>query len=82
MKDVNSETIFLVTGLVTAAAANRDDATLKLAHSLAEEEQYIAAIYMAEKIIEYYPNTSYANSAQKLVDVICHDYLDRTSPIT
>ncbi|NGP87173.1 tetratricopeptide repeat protein [Fodinibius halophilus] len=78
MNNLKTEAIFLVTGLIAAAGANKEHATLKLAHSLVEEDQYIAAIYTAEKIIEHYPESFYAESARKLIEVIRHDYLDQT----
>lgn len=76
MNKVASEAICLVTGLITAAGAGKGHATLKLAHSLIEEEQYIAAIYTAEQIKEYYPQTTYATSAEALINLIKKDYLE------
>ncbi len=77
MNTSTSQAIFLITGLVTAAGAHKEHSTLKLAQSLVEEEQYIAAIYTAEQIIEHYPQTTYAQSAENLIEVIRNQYLDR-----
>lgn len=79
MKNTINSAIFLVTGLITAAGSNPQHSKLKLARSLVEEEQYIAAIYTAEKIIEHYPNTSYADSAKDLINVIRANYLSHHS---
>lgn len=77
MDTSTSEAIFLITGIVTAAGAHKEHSTLKLARSLVEEEQYIAAIYTAEQIIEHYPDSTYAKSAQDLIKVIRSQYMDR-----
>jgi len=77
MNSSQSQAIFLITGLITAAGAHQEHSTLKLARSLLEEEQYIAAIYTAEQIIEHYPDTTYAKSAQNLIEVIRNKYADR-----
>ena len=68
--------IFLLTGLITAAGTSRNHPTLKLARSLVEEERYIAAIYTAERIIEYYPDSAYAEAARELIEVIRNKYLE------
>jgi outer membrane protein assembly factor BamD (BamD/ComL family) len=77
MNKVSTNAISLVTGLITAAGANQTHPTLKLARSLVEEEQYIAAIYTAEKIIDHYPETTYSTAAQELIDIIRANYLER-----
>lgn len=77
MNNNSTNAIFLVTGLITAAGANQTHPTLKLARSLIEEEQYIAAIYTAEKIVDHYPETSYAHAAKELIEIIKANYLDR-----
>lgn len=78
MNKTSTSAIFLLTGLMTAAGANQTHPTLKLARSLIEEEQYIAAIYTAEKIIDHYPTTSYAKAAKELIEVIKSNYLDQS----
>lgn len=78
MKNSINNAIFLVTGLITATGSNPSHSTLKLARSLVEEEQYIAAIYTAERIIEHYPNTAYAESAKDLICVIRANYLSQS----
>lgn len=78
MNKTNTNAIFLLTGLVTAAGANKTHPKLKLARSLVEEEQYIAAIYTAEQIIDHYPQTSYAQAAEDLIEVIKTNYLERS----
>lgn len=80
MNNLKTQTLFLITGLVTAAGANKKDSKLKLAHSLVEEEQYIAAIYTAEQIITHYPKTIWAESAEELIEIIKTKYLQRSQP--
>lgn len=77
MNKGSTRAIFLVTGLITAGGANQTHPNLKLARSLVEEEQYIAAIYTAEKIIDHYPETSYSAAAKELIEVIRTNYLER-----
>ncbi len=77
MNKAKTNAIFLLTGLMTAAGANQSHPKLKLARSLVEEEQYIAAIYTAEQIIGHYPQTSYARAAEELIEVIKSNYMDR-----
>lgn len=79
MKSSINNAIFLVTGLITATGSNPRHSTLKLAQSLVEEEQYIAAIYTAERIIDHYPDTVYAESAQDLINVIRANYMSHGS---
>lgn len=79
MENSISSSIFLVTGLITAAGTNPQHSKLKLARSLVEEEQYIAAIFTAEKIIEHYPDSAYAESAEQLISVIQANYLSGKS---
>lgn len=77
MNKEKTNAIFLLTGLMTAAGANKSHPTLRLARSLVEEEQYIAAIYTAEQIVDHYPQTSYAQAAQELIEIIKSNYLKR-----
>ncbi|MGD8427050.1 MAG: hypothetical protein PVH63_05430 [Balneolaceae bacterium] len=67
MDDLPTTAIFLITGLITAAGANPEHPTLAKARSYLVNEQYAVAIFMAERIIEHYPNTAYAKSAKKLI---------------
>jgi outer membrane protein assembly factor BamD (BamD/ComL family) len=77
MNKTSTNAIFLVTGLITAVGANPTHPTLKLAKSLIEEKQYIAAIYTAEEIIDHYPNTLYAEAAEELIELIKANYRAR-----
>lgn len=77
MNKAKTDAIFLLTGLMTAAGANKSHPKLKLARSLIEEEQYIAAIYTAEQIINHYPQTSYARAAEELIEIIKSNYLEQ-----
>lgn len=80
MDKPQNSAIFLLTGLVTAAGANPKHLSLQGARSLAEEEQYVAAVYTAEQIMRHYPDTKYAQSARELIAIIKKDYLqDRTA---
>lgn len=65
-----TEAIFLITGIITAAGANRDHPLLLKAKSQLLDEQYDAALFTAERIIKYYPDTEYAKAAQVLIDII------------
>ena len=69
MNETATTAIFLITGLITAAGTNPDHATLAKARSQLEEEQYEAAIFTAEQIIEHYPDSIYAQSAEKLIRI-------------
>ena len=69
MNEAATKAIFLITGLITATGTNPNHPTLAKARSHLEEEQYEAAIFTAEQIVEHYPDTRYASSAKKLIQV-------------
>lgn len=75
MDSCTTTAIFLITGLVTATGVNRREPTLELAEAQIKEEQYIAAIFTAEQIISYYPETAYSESAKELIELINKQYL-------
>lgn len=70
MNKLTTTAIFLITGLVTAAGANPEHPMLAKTKSQLLDEQYEAALYTAEQIIEHYPDTDFAKSAQRLIDII------------
>lgn len=70
MNDLTTTAIFLVTGLVTAAGANREHPLLAKAKSQLLDEQYEAALFTAEQIIDHYPDTEYARAARQLMETI------------
>lgn len=70
MNKLTTTAIFLITGLVTAAGAHPEHPMLVKAKSQLLDEQYEAALFTAEQIIEHYPDTEYAKSARKLIDTI------------
>jgi len=69
MNEAATKAIFLITGLITATGTNPDHPLLAKVHSQLEKEQYDAAIFTAEQIIEHYPDTRYASAAKKLIQV-------------
>lgn len=69
MNETATKAIFLITGLITATGSNPEHPTLAKARSQLEQDQYEAAIFTAEQIVEHYPETPYAQSAEKLIRI-------------
>lgn len=81
MNQQETTLLFLVTGLITAAGSHRAMPILQKAHREVVNKKYQEAIFTAEKIVEYYPDTAYAESAKILIDLIKKNYHSYSSPI-
>ncbi len=68
--------IFLITGLITACGSHEAMPILQKAKTKIVNKQYLEAVIAAEKIVEHYPNTAYAESARELIKIIDQHHLD------
>lgn len=80
----NSETtiLFLITGLITAAGSHQALPILQKARMKVVNKQYLEAIFTAEKIVEHYPNTAFADSARDIIHLINKHHLDGEYTVT
>lgn len=76
MDNTTTTAIFLITGLITACGSHEAMPILQKAKTKVVNKQYLEAVIAAEKIVEYYPNTAYAESARKLIKIIDTHHLD------
>lgn len=76
MDNTTTTAIFLVTGLITACGSHEAVPILQKAKTKVVNKQYLEAVIAAEKIVEHYPNTPYAESARELIKIIDKHHLD------
>lgn len=75
--DKNATTaLFLLTGLITACGTHKAMPLLQKARTKVVDQQYLEAIYTAERIIKHYPDTAYAESARTIIEIINRRHLD------
>jgi len=76
MDTTTTTAIFLITGLITACGSHEAMPILQKAKTKIVNKQYLEAVIAAEKIVEHYPNTAYAESARELIKIIDKHHLD------
>lgn len=76
MNESATTAIFLITGLITATGTSPNHPSLSKVRSQLEDE-YEAAIFTAERIIQHYPATAYAEAARELIDLARERYVNR-----
>ncbi len=76
MDNAHTTAIFLITGLITACGSHEAMPILQKAKTKVVNKQYLEAIVAAEKIVEHYPDTAFAESAKRLVKIINKNHLD------
>ncbi len=76
MNKAPTTAIFLITGLITACGSHEAMPILQKAKTKVVNKQYLEAIFAAERIVEHYPQTAYAESAKELIKIINKHHLD------
>ncbi|MEL7833246.1 hypothetical protein [Fodinibius sp. Rm-B-1B1-1] len=76
MNQQETTILFLITGLVTACGSHQAVPILQKARMKVVNKQYLEAIFTAEKIVKYYPNTAFAESAHQIITLINKHHLD------
>lgn len=76
MDDTVTTAIFLITGLITACGSHEAMPILQEAKTKVVNKQYLEAIIAAERIVEHYPGTAYAEAAKKLIYIVNKEHLD------
>lgn len=76
MNKAATTAIFLITGLITACGSHEAMPILQKAKTKIVNKQYLEAIFAAERIVEHYPHTPYAESAKELIKIINKHHLD------
>ncbi|SMO37721.1 hypothetical protein [Fodinibius sediminis] len=81
MDHTETTALFLITGLITACGTHEAMPILHRAQTKVVNKQYLEAIVAAEKIVEHYPGTPFADSARELIHIINKHHLDGEYPV-
>jgi len=82
MNNPETSILFLITGLITACGSHEAMPILKKTRMKVVNKQYLEAIFAAEKIVEHYPNTAFAESARDIIHLINKHHLDEEYTVT
>ncbi len=82
MNDSETTILFLITGLITACGTHEAIPILQKARIKVVNKQYLEAIFTAEKIVEHYPGTAFAESAREIIYLINKHHLDEEYIVT
>lgn len=82
MNNPETTLLFLITGLITASGSHEAMPILQKTRMKVVNKQYLEAIFAAEKIVQHYPDTAFAESARDIIHLINTHHLDEEYSVT